>query len=84
MNFSINNKLRRVLSLALVVVMMMTLFAGCKKDDSTQDTTEPYLNLNLPGSSEPSETQTEPPETTEPEVINENTATVTSQLNIRS
>lgn len=84
MNFSINNKLRRVLSLALVVVMMMTLFAGCKKDDSTQDTTEPNLNLNLPGSSEPSETQTEPPETTEPEVINENTATVTSQLNIRS
>ena len=84
MNFSINNKLSRVLSLALVVVMMMTLFAGCKKDDSTQDTTEPNLNLNLPGSSEPSETQTEPPETTEPEVINENTATVTSQLNIRS
>ena len=82
MNFSINRKFSRLLSLVLVLVMMTTLFAGCKKKNSTEDTTEPNFSLNL-NISEPTETE-EPVETTEAPEINENTATVTSQLNIRS
>lgn len=83
MNFSINSKLRKFLSLALVLIMMTTLFAGCKKDVPVPED-EPSLNLDIPDSSLPSETQTEPSETTEPPVVNENTGTVTSVLNVRS
>lgn len=83
MNFSINRKLRRFLSLTLVLMMMTAIFAGCKKDAPVPED-EPSLNLDIPDSSIPSETQTEPPETTEPPVVNENTGTVTSVLNIRS
>ena len=84
MNFSINRKLRKILSLALVLIMMTTLFAGCKKDVPVPED-EPSLNLDIPDSPVPSETkQTVPPETTEPPVVNENTGTVTSVLNIRS
>ncbi len=83
MNFSINRKLRKFLSLALVLIMMTTLFAGCKKDVPAPED-EPSLNLDIPDSPVPSETQTEPAETTEPPVVNENTGTVTSVLNIRS
>ena len=84
MIFSVNTKFRRILSLILAFVMITTLFAGCKKDEQPQDTTEPGLNLDLTQNNTPTEPQTEPPETTEAPVINENTATVTSQLNIRS
>ncbi len=83
MNFSINRKLRIFLSLALVLIMMTTLFAGCKKDVPAPED-EPSLNLDISGTTLPSETQTVPPETTEPPVVNENTGTVTSVLNIRS
>ena len=83
MNFSDNRKFSRLLSLILVLALMTTLFAGCKKDDNTGDTSEPNINLDLSDPSTPSETETDPPETTAP-VINENTATVTSTLNIRS
>lgn len=83
MNFSSKNKLSKVLSLILVLVMMTTLFAGCKKDDASGETTEGNLNLNLSEPSEEEATQTTPPETTAP-VVNENTATVTAQLTIRS
>jgi hypothetical protein len=86
MIFSRNPKFRKILSLALVLVLMTSLFTGCKKSEQPQDTTEPGLNLDLTqnNAAAPSETQTEPVETTEAPVINENTATVTSQLNIRS
>ncbi|MBP3684640.1 MAG: SH3 domain-containing protein [Oscillospiraceae bacterium] len=84
MNFSVNAKFRKILSLVLVFVMMTTLFAGCKKDDQPEDTSEAGLNLDLTQNNTPTETQTEPPETTAAPEINENTATVTSQLNIRS
>ena len=84
MNFSANAKFRRILSLILVLVMMSTLFAGCKKNENPEDTSEPGLNLDLTQNNTPTETQTEPPATTEAPKINENTATVTSQLNIRS
>ena len=83
MNFSINTKLRRFLSLTLVFMMMTTLFAGCKSDVPAPED-EPSLNLDIPNASVPSETQTAPSETTEAPVVNENTGTVTSVLNIRS
>lgn len=84
MNFSKNHKLRRFLSLTLVLVMMTMLFAGCTQETPAPET-ESSLNLNLPEStdsitSEPTATATE----TEPPVVNENTGTVTSVLNIRS
>lgn len=82
MNFSINRKLSKMLSLALVLVMLTTLFSGCTQKAPAPET-EPGLNLNLNESSTPSESQTTPTET-EPAVINENTGTVTSVLNIRS
>ena len=84
MSFSASTKLKRILSLTLVLVLMTSLFAGCKKDEKPEDTSEPGLNLDLTQNNTPTETQTEPPATTEAPVINENTATVTSQLNIRS
>ena len=82
MNFSKNSTLRRFLSLALVLVMMTILFTGCKKEPPAPET-EASLNLNLPDSSTTTETESTPVETTAP-VINENTGTVTSVLNIRS
>ena len=82
MNFSTNRKLRRFLSMALVLVMMTMLFAGCKKEAPVPET-ESSLNLNLPENSAPEASETTPA-TTEAPVINENTGTVTSVLNIRS
>lgn len=83
MNFSVMKKAKKMLSLSLALVLLTSLFAGCKKVEKPEDTSEPGLSLDLTQS--PSTTpQTEPEETTEPPVINENTATVTSQLNIRS
>ena len=82
MNFSFNCTLRKFLSIALVLMMMTTLFAGCKKDIPVPED-EPSLNLDLSESTTPSDTATTPTET-EPPVINENTGTVTSVLNIRS
>ena len=83
MYFSNNRKLSKLLSLILALILMASLFTGCMKKDRPEDTSEPDLNLNLSDTPEPTETQTEPTETTAP-VVNENTATVTSQLNIRS
>ena len=82
MNFSFNRKFRKVFSFALVLMMMTTLFTGCKKDIPAPES-EPNLNLNLPEGTTPSESETTTPATTAP-VINENTGTVTSVLNIRS
>ena len=83
MNFSDQRKLSRPLSLLLVTALTATLFTGCmKKDTPAEDTTPQAPGLNLSDTSAPEETQAE---TTEPtEVVNENTATVTSQINIRS
>ena len=82
MNFSVNPKCKRFLSAALVLMMMTTLFAGCKKDIPAPET-EPNLNLNI---SDPTTSSEADPTTqaTEAPVINENTGTVTSVLNIRS
>lgn len=81
MNFSFNRRFRKTLSFALVLLMMTTLFAGCTKGAPAPET-EANLNLNLSESTAPSEEATTAA-TTAP-VINENTGTVTSVLNIRS
>ena len=82
MNFSLNRKFRKGLSIVLVLMLMSTLFAGCKQNAPAPET-EPHLNLQLSESTPPSESETPPTETEAP-VINENTGTVTSVLNIRS
>ncbi len=82
MNFSNHRPISRVLSMILVLIMMTTLFAGCKKTDKPEDTSDNSLNLNLSESS-PTSSETEPAQTTSAPV-SENSATVTSQLNIRS
>jgi len=82
MNFSLNRMLRKGFCFALVLMMMTALFSGCKKDVAAPES-EPSLNLNLSDSTTPSDTEPTTPTTTAP-VINENTGTVTSVLNIRS
>ena len=82
MNFSLNHKLRRCLSLAFALILMTTLFAGCKQNVPAPES-EPSLNLNLSEDTAPTETPSQPQETESP-VVNENTGTVTSVLNIRS
>lgn len=87
MNFSISRKAVKVLCLITVLILMTALFAGCKKNDEpAPESTEPQLDLNLnltPSESEAPETEPSVPETTAP-VISEKSATVVSQLNIRS
>ncbi|MDO5152409.1 MAG: SH3 domain-containing protein [Eubacteriales bacterium] len=84
MNFSKNHTFRNVLSLILVVLLMGTLFTGCKKNNEPDDTAGNNLNLNLSDNTTPSsDTQPQAPET-EPTVYKENMATVTSQMNARS
>ena len=79
--------MKKVLAAVLALFVLATLFAGCKKDGPTEDTTEPKLNLNLDESSAPTETEPEPTETTvppttepppEPETV-VSTATISSQ-----
>lgn len=87
MNFSRNTKLVKLFSLLAVLILMTALFTGCKKDENpAPESTEPELNLNLnlsPTESQPAETEPSVPETTAP-VVTEKSATVISQLNIRS
>lgn len=82
MNFS-KTKLRNILSLVLVLALMCTLFAGCKKKNESENT-EPNLNLNLSdNTTPPNETLPQATET-EPTVFKENMATITSEMNVRS
>ena len=82
MNFSFHLTVRKVLSMTLSLVMVTALFTGCKQDVPTPET-EANLNLNLSEDTTPSEPEMTTEATTAP-VINENTGTVTSVLNIRS
>ena len=83
MNFSNSFKLRKALSLILIMTLMVTAFAGCKKQDTPGATdTQPNAGPSLI-ETKPSESTPEPTET-EPVVINENTATVLNQINVRS
>ena len=47
MNFSKKKKLIKLLSLVTVLLLMTSLFAGCKKDDVIPESTEGELNLNI-------------------------------------
>ncbi len=86
MNFSDQYNLRKPLSLLLATALTATLFTGCsmfKKDTpDPEDTTPQTPGISLTDTSAPTETETPTTEATEP--VNENTATVTSQINIRS
>ena len=84
MNFSDQYNLRKPLSLVLATALTATLFTGCMKKDIQEpaDTTPQNPGISLSDTSAPTETEAPTTEATEP--VNENTATVTSQLNIRS
>lgn len=86
MNFSAQHMLRKGLSLALVISLAATTLTGCfGSSDPTETTGNTGLNINL---SDPSDStaaaSTAPVETTEPIEINENTATILSELTVRS
>lgn len=85
MNFSKNAKLGKLLSLILALSLVASLFTGCfGKDDEPEDpSSEPNIMLEPSDTNDTPETQTQPTET-EPVVVNENMATVLSQLSIRS
>ena len=83
MNFSNACRLKKGLSLILIVLMVVGMFSGCKKNNSdTQPNTTPSLNLDMSGTSAPTQ-ETVPPTTTEPIVYNENMGTVTNQISVR-
>lgn len=84
MNFSEQRSLSKPLSLILATALTATLFTGCMKKDAgtPEDTSSQLPGLSLSDTTVPSDTT---PETTaSAAVVNENTATVTSQMNIRS
>lgn len=86
MYFSNSMKLRKLMSLLLAVLMVVSLFAGCKKEDPADPTDEPNTpapSLNLEDPNDPTES-TAPIETAPPVEYNENMATVLSQLSVRS
>lgn len=83
MNFSNACRLKKGLSLILIVLMVVGMFSGCKKNNSeTEPNTTPSLNLNMSDTSAPTQ-ETVPPPTTEPIVYNENMGTVTNQISVR-
>lgn len=83
MNFSNTKKLRKILSLILVLALTAAMFTGCFGGKDKSEPTEPSININLDEPTAAPETQTQPT-VTEPTEINENMATVLSQLTIRS
>ncbi len=83
MNISGYRKLGKAMSLILVLTLLCTLFAGCKKEEPTTDTTPTIPGLNLGLETEPTSQPTVPPVTTVPTEPNENMGTVTHQMNIR-
>ena len=86
MYFSNSMKLRKLMSLLLAVLMVVSLFAGCKKEETPDPSDEPDApapSLNLEDPTDPTES-TAPVETAPPAEVNENMATVLSQLTVRS
>ena len=86
MNFSDQYNLRKTLRLVLATALTAAMLSGCslfqKGAQEPADTTPQTPGLSLSDTTAPTETQAPTTEATEP--VNENTATVTSQLNIRS
>jgi len=83
MNYFLTKRHSRLLTILLAVCLVATMLAGCRKTEP--EDTVPSTEGNLPSGLvevKPTEEATLPPETTEP--VNENMATVTDQLNVRS
>ena len=56
MNFSNACRLKKGLSLILIVLMVVGMFSGCKKNNSeTEPNTTPSLNLNMSDTSAPTQ-----------------------------
>ena len=83
MNFSNTKKLSKLLSLILAMALVLSLFAGCSKQNNEDIQPESKPPLNLVDDTEPQATEPSVPETTEPE-ITDNTARVNSQLSVRN
>lgn len=84
MNFSNTSKLRKLLSLILAMLLLIAMFAGCQKDDDADSSSTPSEpNIKLEDKNPTDESQTQTTES-QPAVVNENMATVTGTLNIRS
>ena len=82
MNYFLKRHLR-LLTVLVALCLCVSLLAGCQsnKPEETTDSTENLLPSGLV-EVKPTETETEPPETTSP--IADNMAIVTDQLNVRS
>lgn len=84
MNFSKYRKLSKRLSLILIIAILCTLFAGCKKEEDPVDSSPTIPGLDLGLTTEPTSEPTTPvAPTTEPSEPQENMGTVTQQMNIR-
>lgn len=85
MNFSTQHLLRKGLGLVLVISLAATTLTGCfGSSESTETTGNTGLNINLSEPSSATTAGTTPVETTEAMEINENTATILSELTVRS
>ena len=83
MNYFFKKSHLRLLSILLIIGMMASMLAGCQlgKPEDTTPSTEDNVPPGLV-EVKPTEAATVPTEATEP--VNENMATVTDQLNVRS
>lgn len=85
MNFSNYRKFSKLLSLILIITLLCTLFAGCKKEEDPSDSTPNTVpGLNLLPETDPTTVPTSASVATTPTESNENMGTVTQQMNIRS
>ncbi len=83
MNFSKSSKLSKVLSLILVLTLIASLFAGCKKEETENPPEIPQAGPSLIDPDAPAVPETKPVET-QPVEVNENMATVLSKIKLRS
>lgn len=84
MTYSFKKSHSRILSILLVMTMLVTMLAGCKGGKPEDETTPSTENNNPPGLVEvkPTETETQPPETTAP--VGDNMAVVKEAVSVRS
>lgn len=85
---SLFRRFRQVMSLTLVLVMTVSMLAGCSLFSKKTTPTEPEEENNMPNLIESAEStepeETEPPTETPTEPPKENVAIVKEQLNVRS
>ena len=75
MNYSFKKTHLRLLSLLLIVLTMVSMFAGCKKSEP-EVTTEPTAEIVPPGLVEVKPTETTAPTTEATEPVDENAAVI--------